>query len=243
MLCVNGITFNMGLAHSPSIISDGLVFYLDAANTRSYSGSGLTVNGLVGGIGGTLINGTGFSTANNGTFIFDGTNDYILSNAITQNNNASALTWVVWAKRSASNSLITFIQYSGLSNDIGLELWSNGAIYFEIGNGDNTYGELSNNSNSWQNVSMVYNGSGADNSARLKAYINGVQESLSYNGTIPSTAGSGNTLFIGNTGPYASVNSNLFSSGNLGSFQSYNRALTEQEILQNYNATRKRFGL
>jgi hypothetical protein len=233
----------MGLAHSPSIIADGLVFYLDAANTRSYSGSGLTVNGLVGGIGGTLINGTGFSTANNGTFIFDGTNDYILSNAITQNNNASALTWVVWAKRSASNSLITFIQYSGLSNDIGLELWSNGAIYFEIGNGDNTYGELSNNSNSWQNVSMVYNGSGADNSARLKAYINGVQESLSYNGTIPSTAGSGNTLFIGNTGPYASVNSNLFSSGNLGSFQSYNRALTEQEILQNYNATRKRFGL
>ena len=88
----------MGLAHSPSIISDGLVFYLDAANRRSYSGSGLTVNGLVGGIGGTLINGTGFSTANNGTFIFDGTNDYILCDGISQNNNASALTWIVWLK-------------------------------------------------------------------------------------------------------------------------------------------------
>jgi hypothetical protein len=233
----------MGLAHSPSIISDGLVFYLDAANRRSYSGSGLTVNGLVGGIGGTLINGTGFSTANNGTFIFDGTNDYILCDGISQNNNASALTWTVWTKRNASNSLMTFMQLSGLNNDIGLELWSNEFIYFEIGNGGNTYGELSNNSSLWQNVTMVYNGSGADNSARLKAYINGVQESLSYNGTIPSTAGTANTLFIGNTSPYASVNSNLFSSGNLGSFQSYNRALSATEILQNYNATRKRFGL
>jgi hypothetical protein len=234
----------MGLAHSPSIISDGLVFYLDAANTRSYSGSGLTVNGLVGGIGGTLINGTGFSTANNGTFIFDGTNDYILCNAISQNNNASALTWIVWAKRNASNSLMTLLQYSSLTSDISLELWSNGIIYFEIGNGGNTYGELSNNSSSWQNIAMVFDGSGVDNSARLKAYINGVQQTLSYGGTtIPSTAGSGNTLYIGNTGPFSSFNSNLFSAGNLGSFQSFNRALLATEILQNYNATRKRFGL
>ena len=243
MLCVNGITFNMGLAHSPSIISDGLVFYLDAANRRSYSGSGLTVNGLVGGIGGTLINGTGFSTANNGTFIFDGTNDYILCDGISQNNNASALTWVFWAKRSASNTLMTFIQMSSGSNDIGLELWNNEVIYFEIGNGGNTYGELSNNSSLWQNVAMVFNGTGADNSSRLKAFINGTQQNLSYNGTIPSTAGTANTLYIGNTGPYAGSNSNLFSIGNLGSFQSYNRALSATEILQNYNATRKRFGL
>lgn len=233
----------MGLKHHPRVVTNGLVFYLDAANTRSYSGSGLTVNGLVGGIGGTLINGTGYTSANNGTFIFDGTNDYILSNAITQNNNASALTWVVWAKRSASNTLVTFIQYSGPSSDIGLELWSNGVIYFEIGNGGNTYGDLSNNSASWQNVAMVFDGSGVDNSARLTAYINGVQRSLSYNGTIPSTAGSGNTLYIGNTGPFSGPNSNIFSTGNLGSFQSYNRALSPSEILQNYNATRKRFGL
>ena len=243
MLCVNGITFNMGLAHSPSIISDGLVFYLDAANTRSYSGSGLTINGLVGGIGGTLINGTGYTSANNGSFIFDGTNDYILCDAISQNNNASALTWIVWLKRNSLFSIVTFIQYSGPSSDIGLELWSNGVIYFEIGNSGNTYGDLSNNSTSWQNVTMVFDGSGVDNSSKLKAFINGIQQNLNYVGTIPTTAGSGNTLYIGNTGPFAGSNSNLFSTGNLGSFQSYNRALSATEILQNYNATRKRFGL
>jgi hypothetical protein len=93
------------------------------------------------------------------------------------------------------------------------------------------------NSERWSShISMT------DNSARLKAYINGVQQNLTYGGTtIPSTAGSGNTLYIGNTGPYSGPNSNLYSNGNLGSFLSYNRALSQQEIIQNYNATKGRY--
>jgi len=229
----------MGLKHHPRVVTDGLVYYLDAANSRCYSGSGITVNNLLGGIGGTFIGGSGFSSGNSGSFYFNGTTNYILSNAITQNNNASALTWTVWAKRNASNSYMTLAQSSALESDIALELWSNGAIYFEIGNGSNTLGDLSNNSTSWQNVTMVFDGSGADNSSRLKAFINGIQQNLSYSGTIPTTAGTGNTLFIGNSGLFG--NANLFSAGNLGSFQSYNRALTQQEILQNYNATKMRY--
>jgi hypothetical protein len=240
-----GITFNMGLGHSPSIVVDGLVFMIDPNNTNSYSGYGNTVYNLVNpSIGGTFVGYTSnpIDNTENRSIFFDGIDDYILCNAISQNNNASALTWIIWAKRSASNSLMTLLQYSSLTSDISLELWSNGVIYFEIGNGGNTYGELSNNSSSWQNIAMVFDGSGVDNSARLKAYINGVQQNLTYGGTtIPSTAGSGNTLYIGNTGPFSSSNSNLFSSGNLGSFQSYNRALSAQEILQNYNATKKKY--
>ena len=233
----------MGLDHSPLIVTDGLILYIDAANTRCYSGSGITVNSLIGGTGATFIGGSGFSSGNSGSLYFNGSTNYILSNAITENNNAGALTWIAWVKRNASNSLMTIIQNSGLSSDIGLELWSNGTIYFEIGNGGNTLGEFSNNSTSWQNATMVFDGSGADNSSRLKAYINGIQQNLTYSGTIPTTAGSGNTLYIGNTGATSGANSNLFSSGNLGSFQSYNRALTSQEIVQNYNATKKRYGL
>jgi hypothetical protein len=67
----------MGLKHHPRVVTDGLVMYLDAANTRSYSGSGLTANGLIGGIGATLVNGVGFGSTNNGSFVFDGTNDYL----------------------------------------------------------------------------------------------------------------------------------------------------------------------
>lgn len=233
----------MALGHSPSIVMDGLVYYIDPSNTRSYSGYGNTIYNMVNSsVGGTFVGYTSNPIDNTFTrsIVFDG-NDYILSNAISQNNNAPALTWVVWVKRSTSNTLMTFMQYSGLSSDIGLELWSNGIIYFEIGNGGNTIGELSNNSSSWQNVAMVFDGSGVNNSARLKAFINGIQQNLTYSGTIPTTAGSGNTLYIGNTGPFAGSNSNLFSIGNLGSFASYNRALTAQEILQNYNATKKKY--
>jgi hypothetical protein len=229
----------MGVAYNTSIVTDGLVFGIDAANPRCYSGSGITVNGFTG-IGGTFIGGVGFSSANSGSFYLNGTDAYILSNGISQNNNAPALTWSVWVKRNASNSYMTFMQNSGIDNDIGLELWSNGDIYFEIGNGGNTLGQLSNNSSSWQNVAMVFDGSGVDNSARLKAYINGIQQNLTYSGTIPTTAGSGNTLYIGNTNPFSN---NIFSAGNIGSFLSYNRALTAQEIQQNYAASRGRYGI
>ena len=67
----------MGIAYNTSIVSSGLVFALDAANSRSYSGSGITVNGLISGFGGTLVNGVGFTSTNYGSFFFDGSNDYL----------------------------------------------------------------------------------------------------------------------------------------------------------------------
>jgi hypothetical protein len=70
----------MGVKSGPRIVTNGLIFDLDAAVSRSYSGTGLTANGLIGGIGGTLVNGVGFTSSNNGSFIFDGSNDYIVSN-------------------------------------------------------------------------------------------------------------------------------------------------------------------
>ena len=67
----------MGLKHHPRVVTDGLLICVDPANISSYSGTGLTARGLVSGIGSTLVNGIGFSSSNSGTFILDGTNDYI----------------------------------------------------------------------------------------------------------------------------------------------------------------------
>ena len=52
----------MGLDHSPLIVTDGLSFFMDAANLRSYPGSGTSSNALVSGMGGTLYNGVGFTS-------------------------------------------------------------------------------------------------------------------------------------------------------------------------------------
>ena len=83
----------MAVGYNPSIVSDGLVFFLDAANTRSYSGSGNTANGLIGGINGTLVNGVGFTSSNNGSFVFDGTNDYVDFPSYTPDANTISI-WV-----------------------------------------------------------------------------------------------------------------------------------------------------
>jgi hypothetical protein len=84
----------MGIAYNTSIVSDGLVFALDAANSRCYSGSGITVNALVG-IGVTLVNGVGFSSLNTGYFSLDGTND---ASPFTITNFSNIISVEIWMK-------------------------------------------------------------------------------------------------------------------------------------------------
>jgi hypothetical protein len=66
----------MALAHSPKIVTNGLVLAVDAANLKSYAGSGTTWNDLSGNIiAGELVNSPTFNTSNNGFFQFV-TDDY-----------------------------------------------------------------------------------------------------------------------------------------------------------------------
>jgi hypothetical protein len=68
----------MGLSHSPSIITQNLVLCLDAANSKSYPGSGTTWTDLSGnGNNGTLANGVGYNSGNGGSLVFDGVDDYV----------------------------------------------------------------------------------------------------------------------------------------------------------------------
>ena len=67
----------MALSHSPSIVTNGLVLCLDAANSKSYPGSGTTWTDLSGrGNNGTLVNGVGYNSGNLGSLVFDGVDDY-----------------------------------------------------------------------------------------------------------------------------------------------------------------------
>ena len=68
----------MGFYRGPNIVTDGLIFAIDAGSERSYPGTGTTTTSLVGAAQtGTLINGVGFDSANGGTWEFDGTDDYL----------------------------------------------------------------------------------------------------------------------------------------------------------------------
>jgi len=245
MLCVNGITYNMGLAHSPSIISDGLIFYLDAANSRSYSGSGNTANGLIGGIGGTLVNGVGFTSSNNGLFFFDGTNDFINITTDALDIGTSNFSVSVWFKTNAAqNQSLLANQVNNGWNGFNFGINSSGNLTPTVDWGSSQqYGALQSastyNDNVWRLATFVMNGATVSN---WKLYINGVQVSAPLEGTSVSTiSGSGISNAIPLTIGYRTAGS--YFSGQIGVAKIYNRALTQQEILQNYNATRKRFGL
>ena len=90
--------------YGPKIVTSGLVLCLDAANKRSYPGTGTTWTDLSGNSNnGTLTNGPTFSAGNQGSIVFDGTNDYayqsLFTNAIT-----TTLTFDVWVKFSDAGS-------------------------------------------------------------------------------------------------------------------------------------------
>ena len=67
----------MAFAYSPKILTDGLVFAVDAANKKSYPGSGTTWTDLAGSNDGTLTNGPTFNSGDGGSIVFDGTDDLV----------------------------------------------------------------------------------------------------------------------------------------------------------------------
>ena len=216
----------MGIDYNNIIVSDGLVFYMDAANPRSYSGTGLTANGLVGGIGGTLINGVGFTSSNNGSFIFDGSNDYINfgnSSAVQQ----SSGTLSAWAKASSPGG-----GYRGIiakQGAYGLFYTDSVLVAYDWAADAPRSTGVNIADNTWKNVVLTYQ-SGVSNGTRI--YINGVSVLTT---TITVLNQTGN-LFGG-----AEANAGQYAACQISLFNMYNRALSATEILQNYNATKGRY--
>ena len=222
----------MALGHSPSTVLDGLVFHLDAGNSRCYSGTGLTAFGFAGGIDGTLVNGVGFSSANAGSFFFDGTNDYINipRNNLVYGTGPSTLT--SWAKLNVNtNDVQIIVSYGGPSVANILLLFVNVLTTAIGGGGAQNIQAGTVSVNSWFNLCSVYDGTTA------YLYLNG--------SLISSAARSWNITNVGydcSIGKQMNPNQAYFN-GNISDVRLYNRALTQQEILQNYNATKGRYGL
>ena len=216
----------MGLLHHPRIVSNGLLMYIDAANTRSYAGLGNTAFGLIAGVEGTLVNGVGFTTTNNGAFTFDGSNDYINfgnSSAVQQ----SLGTLSAWAKASSPGG-----GYRGIiakQGAYGLFYTDSVLVAYDWAADAPRSTGVNIADNTWKNVVLTYQ-SGVSNGTRI--YINGVSVLTT---TITVLNQTGN-LFGG-----AEANAGQYASCQISSFNIYNRALSATEVLQNYNATKGRY--
>ena len=222
----------MGTKYNPSAVRDGLLICVDPANISSYSGSGITARGLVSGIGATLVNGIGFSSSNSGIFILDGSNDYINGN-VTSFNLTGDLSAEIWFNLSATaGDWVRVIGKGDVSNRT-FGFWYNNTeqcfLFQRYGTSNNvssTY-SITVQTNTWYHVLVTSNGS------THKLYLNGadVQTQTGSGPFLSSTS----TLKVG----YGEIHT--YHNGRIGLYRIYNRALTAQEVLQNYNATKKRY--
>jgi hypothetical protein len=210
----------MGIDIGPIEITDGIIFQIDAANPRSYAGTGLTAFGLISGLGGTFVNGPTYSSNNKGYFVFDGTNDYFQFTLP----NLTNWSFSFWLYNHTVPNLSEKQLLSTYTDPTGLSMLFQKYI---IWNGTTNQGIASIAQSAWTNV--VYTNTGF---ASCAIYINGVLDN-SFN--------TGNQIYSGPAQLMAINGTQRNTQANLGSFSAYNRALSATEILQNYNATKGRY--
>jgi len=226
----------MGLAHSPKIVTDGLVLCLDAANPKSYPGSGTTWTDLSGnGNSGTLTNGPTFNASNNGYLSFDGINDYIdVGNGsnLSFGNTFTAIAWFHVGSTTIYQPIVSKVNSDG---SLGWEMANSAGTFRSTLRPTST--QINLNQSGSLSLSTWYMGAITFDNTTLKMYINGILNNSTISGG-PVTLNSSQNLWIGARG-----NGNNFYNGFISNASIYNRALTASEIQQNFNALRGRYGL
>ena len=230
----------MSFVNGPRIVTDGLILSLDASDKNSYPGSGTTWRDLSGNSNtGTLINGPTFDSANGGTIVFDGTNDYA---STTNNITLTQATFISWVNQNGSQSSYTGILLSRISDATATGLGSS----YGITPTTNQLGYLWNgavNTYTWNSGLII----------PTNAWCMAVISVSSTSATAYLCQSSGITTAT-NTVNHSSVTNNFdvgrdlatgvrFFNGKIAQSLLYDRALSATEVLQNYNATKSRFNL
>jgi hypothetical protein len=237
----------VGNWRGPNIVKDGLVLYLDAGSPNSYINgiSGITWKDISGNNNnGTLVNGPTFNSTNGGSIIFDGVDDRVSrTENINTGQNFTVNAWIYptllgTTRRTVAASSYNYTSLNGwFFSTAGVNITN--TFFLSVGR-DNAYRVAVANTlslNQWVYISAVCQNGGES----INLYKNGI-ETL-YAVTLLST----NTLIY----TYPQFNIGFRSVGltpdpyigNIAQTTIYNRALTPQEILQNFNATKTRFGL
>ena len=222
------------------IVTDGLVLNVDAGFTPSYPKNGTTWYDVGGSNNGTLTNGPTFSSNDGGSIVFDGVDDYVVTSPtnFTANND---FTYEIIVK---SNQ---YIQSRGIFGNKGY--WSTGgqgAVIGNISSPQTIYGYVTTNTGHFDissNVGPTYGWTNVvmrRSNNDLRFFINGNHQgsTRTISGTVTDLS---DKFWLGSY--VIGVQAVTPWLGNMAIARVYNRALTQAEILQNYNAQKGRFGL
>lgn len=236
----------MGVSGGPYIVRDSsLVLELDAADRNSYvSGSTIWRDLTATNYTGSLVNGPVFSSGNQGSIVFDGTNDFVSIPVSMTLSNHTIISWVYF--NSLNKDWIPILEFQSgsggayrahyyVQGDLNpLQVRGFGANWSTDGSGDNSNWTSTNlvtlQPNRWYMLTGRVDGNLGD------TYIN--LEKSKTTKTISSYNNIGMTNIL-NSRPAV----NLYNSGIVGSILVYSKALSDSEILQNHNALKSRFNL
>lgn len=190
----------------------------------------------------SLITNPTYDTSNNGCIVFNGISNYAqLTNQSFASTSGSSFTIGVWFKRNNTTPVdFDNVYIMGINGDTNARIW----MIFD----DNNNGRLTIN---------YYSGSGADYNITLDANQNTTQWHYAvqvidkvnlqmrgyYDGVLKGTSNITNMANVSTQTGTLSIAGTNYADITIAQFQIYNRALSASEILQNYNATKSRFGL
>lgn len=222
----------MATFYSPKMITEGLKLCVDAANTRSYPGSGSSFYDLSG--NGHTFTITGATYNASGYFSFSGSSQYMSCASFNPSftNVASVSAWIKPASGQNDGTYNGIFSYGPRTCNGNTLLMSMNSSYgptMAKWCDDFTSPTSNMNTTSWWNYTLVLNGSS------VTFYLNG---SNAGSGTVGTTNISSGTAAIGSTDLYG----RLFK-GDIASISVYNVALSATDVTQNFNALRTRFGI
>ena len=220
----------MGISAGPNSISDSLAFHIDPANPRSYAGVGTVIYDMSGnGKTSYFTNGAFYQNYQKGVVAVDGNNDYISTPLF---NLTSPITVSAWVKNVSDDAPVFSASGDGVNygNNEVIHYFSGKSILIA---GNPTAGKYFQfpqlNLNQWSHLVMT-----RDTSNNMSVYLNGI-------GSTSNTQSYSNTLQMNQIGRYSAFTNIYNIKGSIGEVKIYNRALSATEVLQNYNASRKKY--
>jgi hypothetical protein len=234
----------MSLGHGASVVRNGIVLHLDAANKKSYSGTGTTWADLSGlGNNGTLVNGVGYSSDTAGSLVFDGTNDRVDCGTTLPDTISGTNGFTIEVCAYPENSQNAYADIWGNHNEPykGIVLQQNGSNLNQYNWAFGVGTAWKNGSNFFYLTTRQYN-----HLVCIRAY----PYCYTYlNGVLIDTSGPHNDSLVVNSvynlqlGVGWHLDSSRYWRGRLSNFKVYNRALSAAEVRQNFEALRGRYGI
>jgi hypothetical protein len=242
--CTSYLTTNNYWTSYVSLVTSGLILNYDISNSSSYSGVGTTITDLQGNSNATTFNSPTYTSSGGAYLTFDGINEYFTTNTalgskLNPDNSSTIISIFVWVYPMDNGVIVQEIGQTTPNtgwHDSQIEMVS-GTLRFSVWNNQPSgfASSISTPLNNWYYVGFTYDGT------NLRGYVNGSLAVTS--GTISRSTPGANLYYAIAHADNTNLGDGSFANMRFGGMQVYNTALSTNDVLNNYNASKSRFGL